>query len=181
MTTFPNNAILLADTKYLGMRNDPYLSFNFLVEIEGLIVGGFSEVSGLQVETEIETYREGGLNDYEHKLVGPTHYPSNLVLKHGLTDIDTLWDWHQDVTRGKIERKSGTIYLLDSLRAPAMWWDFKESLPVKWSGPEFRAESGAVAVETIELVHRGISKPSASSLLSATRGLFTAASQVLGV
>ena len=181
MTTVPNNAEILAFAKGFGARNDPYLSFNFLVEIEGLISGGFSEVTGLQVETEIETYREGGLNEYEHKLPGPTRYPSNLVLKHGLTDIETLWRWHQDVTRGKIERKNGTIYLLDSLRAPVMWWDFKESLPVKWSGPELRAESGAVAVETLELVHHGISKPIASTLLSAARGVFTAASQIMGV
>jgi hypothetical protein len=32
-------------------KKDPYLSFRFLVEIQGLIVGGFSEVSGLQADS----------------------------------------------------------------------------------------------------------------------------------
>ena len=178
MTSLGINAVFAAGTNLLGIRNDPYMSFNFLVEIEGLLVGGFSEVTGLQVETIVETYREGGLNEYEHKLAGPTRYPSNLILKHGLTDIEALWKWHQDVTQGKIERKNGTIYLLDRQRLPAMWWDFKEAYPMKWSGPEFRAESGAVAVETVELVHHGISKPAGSSQLSAIRGVLGAASQI---
>jgi phage tail-like protein len=146
------------------------MSFNFLVEVEGLLVGGFSEVTGLQIETAIETYAEGGLNEYEHKLAGPTRYPSNLVLKHGLTEIDTLWSWHQDVTQGKIERRNGTIYLLNRMRIPVMWWDFKEAYPVKWVGPDLKADANAVAVETVELVHRGISKPSLSKQLSSALG-----------
>jgi phage tail-like protein len=157
-------------TNLLGLRNDPYAAFNFLVEIEGLIVGGFTEVSGLQVETAVHEYQEGGQNEYVHKLPGPTRYPSNLTLKRGLTDIETLWSWHQDVIAGRIERRNGTIYLLDRLRLPAMWWDFKQAYPVKWSGPDFKADSNAVAVETVELVHRGISKPALSSAVSALRG-----------
>jgi phage tail-like protein len=171
MTSLGLNAAFAAGTSLLGIRNDPYMTFNFLVEIEGLIVGGFSEASGLQVETVVETYREGGLNEYEHKLAGPTRYPSNLILKHGLTDIETLWSWHQDVVHGVIKRKNGTIYLLDQQRLPAMWWDFLEAYPVKWVGPDLRAESNTVAVETVELVHRGISKPVFSSIVSAMRGV----------
>lgn len=178
MTSRGINAAFAAGTNRLGIRNDPYMSFNFLVEIEGLLVGGFSEVTGLQVETMVETYREGGLNEYEHKLAGPTLYRSNLILKHGLTDIETLWRWHQDVIQGRIERKNGTIYLLDRQQLPAMWWDFTKAFPVKWSGPEFRAESGAVAVETVELVHQGISRPGSSSQVSAARGVLGAAPQI---
>lgn len=153
----------------LGIRSDPYLSARFLVEIEGILMAGFQEVTGMQVETETEDYREGGVNEYVHRLAGPTRYPQNLVLKKGLTDLEDLWEWHQDVVRGRIVRRNGTILLLDRAGLPAMWWDFTDAYPVKWSGPEFRAEQGAVAVEQLELVHRGISKPLASSLFSAAR------------
>jgi phage tail-like protein len=149
----------------LGIRNDPYLAFGFLVEVEGLLVGGFSEVSGLQVETVVETYREGGVNEYEHKLAGATRYPSNLILRHGVTDIGTLWAWHRDITQGVVERKNGTVYLLDQQRRPVMWWDFLEAYPVRWTGPELRADSNTVAVEAIELVHRGLSKTSLEGVL----------------
>ena len=141
-----------------NVRPDPFLAYSFLVEIEGLIVGGFSEVSGLQVETEVHDYREGGLNAYVHRFAGPTRYPANLVLKHGLSLVDTLWRWHHAVAGGTVTRKNGTIYLLGTTRVPVRAWNFADALPVKWSGPELRADSNAVATETLELVHRGISR-----------------------
>jgi phage tail-like protein len=172
------NAVATLGARALGIRNDPYLGANFMVEIEGLVVGGFSEVSGLAVETETEDYREGGVNGYVHRLAGPAKYAQNLVLKKGLTDLEGLWSWHQDVVQGNVVRRNGSIYLLDRAGLPAMWWNFTDAYPVKWSGPEFRAEQGAVAVESVELVHRGISKPMLSSALSAVRGVAGAAMDV---
>lgn len=138
-------------------KDDPYLSFCFLLEIDGLIKGGFSEVSGLQVEVEIEDYQEGGVNEFVHKLPKGIKY-SNLVLKRGITDSDVLWKWHQDITRGRISRKNGRIIILDYMGDEKWQWEFKEAYPVKWIGPEFKADSNNVAIETLELVHKGISK-----------------------
>lgn len=138
-------------------RKDPYLSFRFLVEIQGLIVGGFSEVSGLQAETEIEPITEGGVNDYVHKLPKITKYP-NITLKRGITDSDALWNWHQDVVNGIIKRKSGFIILLDCEGNEKWRWSFERAYPVKWTGPELRADGNTVAVESVELAHNGIKK-----------------------
>lgn len=141
----------------VGERTDPYLSFRFLVEIDDLIVGGFSEVSGLEVEVDTEDYQEGGVNDYVHKLLKGTKYP-NLILKRGVTDSDVLWKWHQDVVNGKIERKSGRIILLDSEGNEKWIWTFEDIHPIKWTGPDFKADNNAVSIETLELVHKGIRK-----------------------
>jgi phage tail-like protein len=162
------NAAFSAATNLLGVRADPYQAYNFLIEIEGILAGGFSECTGLQVETEVFPYREGGLNEYEHQFAGPTKYPP-LILKHGLTQIFGLWSWHQEITQGlalgQIPRKNGTIYLLDQKRIPVIWWDFKEAFPVKWTGPELRANASGVAFESIELRHRGLSRPTLANLL----------------
>jgi len=138
-------------------REDPYISFGFLVEIHGLIVGGFSEVSGLQAETETEEIREGGVNDHVHKLPKISKYP-NITLKRGITDSDTLWKWHHDVVNGTIERRSGFIILIDREGDERGWWHFIDAYPVKWTGPELRADSNTVAVETLELAHNGLEK-----------------------
>lgn len=185
----PFNAAFAMGSSMLGIRNDPYMGFNFIVEFEGLIVGGFSEVTGLEVETEVHSFREGGMNERKHELPGPSHYPSRLVLKHGLTDVSTLWTWHQDVVGGpvrreevverRIERQNGTIYLLDRLRLPAMWWDVKNACPVKWSGPELKADSGTLAVETLELIHEGITRSALSLQVSAARFAAAAAADIL--
>ena len=152
-------ATALAVTNQQLLRYDPYMAFNFVVQIEGLLVGGFSEVSGLESEITVEEYQEGGLNGYVHKLAGPAKYP-NLVLSHGLTDIDSLWAWYHQVSQGIVQRKNGTIMLLNRRRTPAMWWNFRQAYPVKWVGPKFNASSATeVAVEQVELVHQGLSKP----------------------
>jgi len=142
----------------VGDRRDPYLALNFELRIEGLTVGAFSEVTGLQVEIEVKDYREGGVNEYVHKLAGPARYPSNLVLKRGLIDSETLWCWHQDVTQGIIQRKNGSIVLLDNAGVEQWHWDFIDAYPVRWVGPQLRAGTAEVALETLELVHRGLVK-----------------------
>ena len=50
-------------------RRDPYAGFRFVVEIDGLLQGGFAKVRGLNRETKVESFREGGVNDFERKLV----------------------------------------------------------------------------------------------------------------
>jgi phage tail-like protein len=138
-------------------RTDPYLNCSFLVEIRGLVVAGFSEVSGLQADTQTEDYREGGVNDFVHKLPKETTY-NNITLKRGITDSDVLWKWHQDVVSGKVERKSVYLVLLDSERNEKWRWNLVDAYPVKWVGPDFKADSSAVALESLELVHNGIQK-----------------------
>lgn len=149
-----------------GLRVDPYQSNNFVVEIEGLVVGGFAECSGLQIETESHEYREGGENDFVHRFAGPTRHPL-LVLKHGVSPIDGLWGWHQDVAAGDIKRRNGTIYLLNQAQVPVLWWHFREAIPLKWSGPDLRADSASVAFESIELAHRGLLRAKQSTAIDA--------------
>jgi phage tail-like protein len=138
-------------------RNDPWLSFRYQVEIKGLIVAGFSAVSGLEAEIETEDYREGGINDYVHKLPKGTKYP-NITLKRGMTDSGVLWKWHRDAVNGDIQYKSGAIILIDSQGSERWRWEFEDAYPIKWTGPDFKADSSAVALETLELAHKGIKK-----------------------
>jgi phage tail-like protein len=142
----------------LSDRHDPYLTYNFVVELDpdNLEAGGFSEVSGLQAELEVQDYREGGLNGYIHRLAGPVRYPSNLVLKQGIADRDILWPWCQKALQGSIERRNITIKLLDRDRTEQRRWEFAKAYPVRWAGPELRAGAAEVAMETLELVHEGL-------------------------
>jgi phage tail-like protein len=116
----------------------------------------------LQSEIETMPLREGGLNSYQHQLAGPARYPQNLVLKRGLTSSDVLWNWYQDVVIGKITRRNGTIYLLKTNGETALAWDFEGAYPIRWSGPELRANGSDVAFEALELVHRGMKRSAAS-------------------
>ncbi|WP_406661833.1 phage tail protein [Methanolobus sp. ZRKC3] len=135
----------------------PYPSFKFRIEIGGITVAQVSEVTGLQIETETETYEEGGVNDFVHKLPKRTKY-QNITLKRGITDLDDMWKWYDNVVSGKIERKNGAIVLMDVTGKDKWRWNFSKAYPVKWIGPDFKADSNTVAFETIELAHNGIIK-----------------------
>ena len=114
------------------------------MEIEGILAGGFSECSGLQVETEFLDYREGGSTNT--CTVSPDR-PNIRRSSQARADPDRRTvELASGCDQGKIERKNGTIYLLDKQRMPVMWWDFKEAFPVKWTGPELRADSAEVAI-----------------------------------
>jgi phage tail-like protein len=132
----------------------PYLSFRFRIEFDNVIAGGFTECSGMQVETEVEEHREGGLNEYAHKLPKGTKY-GTLTLKRGFMDATDLWDWNQDVISGVAERKNLSVILMDSLGNDKIRWDVREALPIKWSSSELKADGNTVMVETLELVHHG--------------------------
>ena len=136
-------------------KADPYGSFRFRVEILGVQVGGFTEVSGLERNVEIEDFREGGLNDYTHKLAGVTKY-QNLTLKRGLADATELWEWHQDVVNGTIQRRQVNIVLLDTAGQDTWRWVVEKAYPVKWAGASLNASTNAIFVESVEFVHNGI-------------------------
>lgn len=137
-------------------HRDPFMAYNFRVEVSSLTIGGFSEVSGLQAEIEVKEYREGGQNNYLHKLPGPVKYPNNLVLKRGLAAVDDLWSWYQEVLSGKIEARNGSIILYDAAGDERRRWNFFAAYPVRWIGPQLNASSSTIAVETLELVHHGL-------------------------
>lgn len=140
-----------------GKKVYPYLSFRFRVEIEKIEVAQVSEVTGLSYETEIETYEEGGVNDYVHQLPKKTKYP-RIILKRGITDIDEFWKWYQEVVSGTFSRKNISVFLMDVTGKDKWCWNFSQAYPVKWTGPDLKADSNTVAFESIEIVHHGMKK-----------------------
>ena len=140
-----------------GQIPDPYINYNFHVEIDGITRAAFQECSGFDSTVDVIEHREGGENTTLRKFPGMTKY-SNLVLKWGLTDDRELYDWHRRVVQGDIERKNGSIVLLDRRGQEVMRWDFFRAWPTKWDGPDFNAEGTDVAIETLELVHEGVQR-----------------------
>jgi phage tail-like protein len=137
-------------------RVDPFRGFRFLVEIQGIASGAFVRVKGLARELKYESIKEGGVNDFEHKLVSAVTYPP-LVLERGLALLD-LWDWVQEAVNGNVIRRNLSIRLLNELGLPAApWcWHADNAIPVKWSCTDVDAHSSQVLIETLELSHHGL-------------------------
>jgi phage tail-like protein len=153
----------------LGVHLDPLMAYNFTINlldssstlsilksaVMDVLIGGFSECTGLEMALEVEEYKEGGRNGAVLKF--PTRVTwSPLVLKHGMGAGNGLWDWHYGFATGKGKRKDGIITLMNDLKMPAHIWQFRRGLPVKYSGPALIAGQTSVAIETIEIQHEGL-------------------------
>jgi phage tail-like protein len=135
-------------------RQDPLRGFRFAVEIQGITSGGFMRVKGLSREVKHESYREGGVNDYEHKLLSQVSYPV-LVLERGLA-LDDLWQWALAAADGAAERKTLWIRLQDEAGDAAWAWQVEHALPVKWAASDLDAERAQLVMESLELAHQGL-------------------------
>jgi phage tail-like protein len=138
-----------------GDRVDPVPSFRFTVAFDNLPCGGFSECSGLQLETEVQEYAEGGLNSHTWKLAGRTKQ-SNVTLKRGIVN-KMLWDWHHAIAIGDYVSRNCTILVHDpSGKSDVLEFQLLDAFPVKWIGPELAAGQNNLAIETMEVAHQGL-------------------------
>ncbi len=139
-------------------RIDPYRSFNFRVEIDGLTVGSFSECSGLSSDGDPVEYREGTDAALTvRKLIGLRKY-ANITLKRGYTENTELWDWYRNIQNGVSDRRNGSIVLMNEQREDVLRWDIRDAWINKIDGPEFNASGNEVALEAVEIVHEGLTQ-----------------------
>jgi phage tail-like protein len=137
-------------------RDNPYLNFNFLVDLGLGEEMGFSEVEVPSGEIEVIEYREGGDRvNSARKLPGLAKYP-NVTLKRGITGRTDLFEWWKSVRDGQPQRRDVTITLLDEQRQAVLRWHLRNAFPVKVEGPSLNASGNEVAIETLELAHEGL-------------------------
>jgi phage tail-like protein len=137
-------------------RTDPLRGFRFLLEIDEIASGGFTRVKGITREVKHESYREGGVNEYEHKLVTQVSYPV-VVLERGLA-LDDLWKWAQATADGDVQRKTIRIRLQNEAGEKVWAWQMEHALPVKWTSSDLDAQQSQVVMESLELAHHGLRK-----------------------
>ena len=135
----------------------PIVKFHFQVEWGGTKIG-FTEVSGLDVETEVVEYRHGASPEYfKTKMPGMQKY-SNITLKRGTFATDNeYFAWWNTVKLNTIERRDITISLLNEEHSPVIVWKVKNAWPTKIQSTDLKADGNEVAIESMELVHEGLS------------------------
>jgi phage tail-like protein len=124
--------------------------YNFKVEIDGVTEAAFKAVDGLDSETEIIEYQDGD-DMILRKRPGRTKY-SNITCKRGYVTTTELWDWRKTVMDGGVQRKSGSIVLMNDKSEEIMRYNFFEAWPAKWKGFSLDGKGADVAVEEIEFV-----------------------------
>lgn len=145
--------------RYLG--GEPTLGSRFLFEVDGVEIGIFASVAGLQVTSRVESIVEGGQNSYTYKLPGRLEWP-NITFTRGLTDADALFDWMNKVSGegfakagNKLTRSTGAITVVSDNGSRLRAWSLDGVFPVRWTGPDFAVGKADPLTEELEITHHG--------------------------
>jgi len=114
--------------------------------------GVFSEVTGLNSETQVIEYRHGNSPVYTPIKMQGISKIGNVTLKRGIFKSDnSFWDWHSSIQQNTIKRQHVVIALLDEKNATTVRWTLTTAWPTKFSGADLKSDGHEVAVHTIEL------------------------------
>lgn len=144
-------------------NRDPFVGFHFIIDFGAKCKGMFKECGGLGSEHEVVEHKFAGgvptkMEGYQ-KLPGRLKW-ENISLKRGLTDNLEMWNWRQEIIKGKIKgaRVDGTIMLLDHDGSIGAEWKVSQAWPSKVSGPQLNASGNDYAVEELTIVHEGVER-----------------------
>ena len=131
------------------IRKDyPLPAYRFNVNFNGLDIP-FSEVSGLEIERQAITYRDG----LGAKYMPGMEQPVKLTLKKGIVKGDNhFYLWINGITLNNVDKQNITVSLLDDENKPVVSWNIQNAFPVKLSAPTFDAKTNEVAIESLELM-----------------------------
>ena len=139
----------------------PPVAFYFNVTFEGLIETSFQEVSGLQLEMETETIKEGGENSFSYQV--PTRRKhGNLVLKRSLMPLPHVLETYvvkvlENNGSAQIVPVNLTISLLDAGHFPLNNWSVLNAYPVKWDISALNSQKNELVIETLEMAYTNLS------------------------
>lgn len=123
-------------------------NYNFLLEIDGVVLGRFTGVEGLSAEIEVVEFREGGDNGTIRKIPGRTTY-SNIVLKRGYTANNDIWTWMQEIIDGNFTTRDGSIRIVQNGGAEVARFNFFNAWPARYELGLNDSNGNDVAIETL--------------------------------
>jgi len=138
------------------MADYPMPKFHFRVEWDGSRIG-FTEVTGLTMESDVIEYREGNSLLYHKTKMPGLQKLTNVVLKRGMFSGDIEFnEWMNSIEMNQVKRRTVTIKLVNEKDDPVFIWKLTNAWPVKVQSSDLKADGNEVAIETMELAHEGI-------------------------
>ena len=114
----------------------------------------FQSVSGLSVEYDYESFKEGGENRFEHKLPVRTKF-ADLVLKRGMLTNSGVIKWCLAAFRDREFKPADiSVILMNEKSDPLRTWNVAHAIPKKWLVSDFNANESSIVIETMELTYR---------------------------
>lgn len=132
---------------------DPYLNFNFRLDIGGVTEAAFFSVQGLAMRIHPIRFREAGTGQVVRALPGPVEY-AEVTLRHGVTRSVGMWQWINAIAKGRSERRNVSILLLEpDGTTEAIRWNLLNAWPCEWHGPTLDGLGRDIAIAELKLAY----------------------------
>jgi phage tail-like protein len=137
-------------------------TFSFGVELDGIDVAQFKEAAGFESTTEAIFYKECNAGRIVYRKTAGLHEWADVTLKRALSSSMSFWEWRKQVLDGQIDqaRRDCSIVLYDPTGTEVVRYNLREAWISRWKGPDLDAESSAIALEEVTIVHTGLERVS---------------------
>lgn len=153
----------------------PPVGFHFLVVFELFPQTPqdfrFQEVSGLDVEIEMEPVKEGGQNRFTHQLPVRNRY-TDITLKRGLFIGSGITLWCKNAIEDFLFVPTNVlISLLSPEHIPLQSWYVVNAVPKKIQVSNFNAQENSIVVESLVLSYNYFTTIGVESLIGGAASL----------
>ncbi|MGB3444409.1 MAG: phage tail protein [Actinophytocola sp.] len=141
----------LTDTSSIGLANRFVVSMSGKSEYD---LGSWTKAEGLDVAWDIAEYRMGDGGNDRLYFPGNTKYTNVKLIRGVSEETEKVRQW-LNKNSWEMEVFAGSIQLFTTAAKKVTEWSLRDVMPAKWSITTFDAGASQVAMETLELVHRG--------------------------
>ena len=138
-----------------GLPTDALVGYHFSIEIDGVSIAQFQEVSGITSEIEVVALKENNkAGHFIIKQIPGNFKPPTITFKRAKNSSTDMWDWHQKAFEGKMgdARKNGSVVLYGYDHAEVSRYNFVNAWPSKVTMSGLKAGGNEVLVEEVTIV-----------------------------
>ena len=138
-----------------GLSTDALAAYHFSIEVDGITLAQYQEVSGITSEMDVLELKENTKDGKYilHKLPG-NRKPPTITLKRAKNSSMDIWNWHKKIYQGDVAaaRKHGSIVVYDYNNKEVSRYNFMNAWPSKVTTIALKSGATEIVTEEVTLV-----------------------------
>lgn len=138
-----------------SLPQDALVAQRFKIEVQGVEIASFQEVSGITSEIEVVTLKANDMlgKPIVKQMIGAVK-PPTITLKRAADSSKALWEWHKAALEGDLAgaRKDGSIVQMDFTMGEVARYNFFSAWISKLEASGMKAGDNNPAVESVTIV-----------------------------
>jgi len=129
-------------------------SHRFSLEIDGVTVGGFNKVDGIDSEHEVTPYQDS--DDMRNRVRPGKPKIGRMTVERDWASNTELFDWFMQLYAGNVQRKPVSVVMLADDGGETLRFNFTEAYPTKWSLSNLNSRQSGHVVESVDIMYETV-------------------------